>query len=252
MKKHLLTFLALTTFSLLNADSKALPPLQKQMWSFDGFLGKFDRAQLQRGFQVFKEVCATCHSLKYIRFRDLSKIGFSEMEIKALAASYEIHDGPNDEGEMFDRKGLPSDAFPWIYKNANQARSVNHGAFPPDLSLIVSSKKDGADYLFALLTSFDCPPEGTVLHEGQYWNKVFPGHLISMAPPLLNDNQVAYSDGTKATIDQMARDVTAFLAFTAEPDMEKRKQTGIDALIFLSLLTILSYIVKRRIWNDIR
>ncbi|CAO5680586.1 MAG: Cytochrome c1 [Holosporales bacterium] len=248
MKNIIKSLLIISTLSVLSAENEM--PIQKEVWSFDGIFGTFDRAQLQRGFQVFREVCATCHSLKYIHFRDLNGI-FSDIEIKALAASYDIHDGPNDEGEMFDRKGLPSDAFPWVFKNANQARSANHGALPPDLSLMAKARKGGANYIYALLTSFTNPPKGTCVNDGQYWNTAFHGNLISMAPPLTTENQVIYQDGTKATVDQMAKDVSAFLAFTAEPEMEKRKQKGINAFIFLGLLTVISYIVKRRIWKDV-
>jgi ubiquinol-cytochrome c reductase cytochrome c1 subunit len=242
----IISFFACSSVAIAHEETH----IPKQTWSFDGAFGKFDKAQLQRGFQVFKEVCSTCHSLKRIRFRDLSAIGFSELEIKALAASFEIHDGPNQEGEMFDRKGLPSDPYPWTFKNDNQAKAANNGALPLDLSLIVKARKGGADYIHAFLIGFDCPPKYIKVSQGQYWNKAFPGNLISMAPPL-TENQVTYADGTKATIDQMAKDVSAFLAFAAEPEMEKRKQKGYNTLMYLAFLTILSYIVKRRIWKDV-
>jgi ubiquinol-cytochrome c reductase cytochrome c1 subunit len=139
---------------------------------------------------------------------------------------------------------------PWVYKNANQAKAANNGAFPPDLSLMVKARKGGADYVYAFLTGFDCTPEGVALNPGQYWNKAFPGHLISMAPPL-TDGQVTYADGTKSTVQQMARDVAAFLAFTAEPEMESRKEKGIETLLYLTFMTILFYAVKRRVWKNI-
>lgn len=245
---------SILTHALLIGESNHITlghvSIEKQNWSFNGLLGKFNKAELQRGFQVFKEVCSTCHSLKRIRFNDLQKIGFSALEVKALAATYDIHDGPNQEGDMFDRKGLPSDAYPWVFKNANQAKAANNGALPPDLSLITKARKYGADYIYALLTGFDNAPEGFHLNPGQYYNKAFAGHLISMAPPL-TDGQVTYADGTKATVAQMARDVSAFLTFTAEPKMEKRKEKGVDTMIYLTFMTILFYIVKRRIWRNI-
>lgn len=247
--------LSLLSVSLLYAESSTSHETQnfaKQSWNFQKWNGTFDRSALQRGFQVYKEVCSTCHGLKRIRFRELADIGFNEEEIKALAASYQIHDGPNDEGEMFDRSGMPSDAFPWVYKNANQAKAANNGSLPPDLSLMIKARKGGADYVYALLTGYENPPQGVTMESTQHWNKFFPGHLISMSPPLITEGQVTYADGTKATIDQMARDVVTFLSWAAEPEMEERKRSGLNALLYLFLLTGLLYIVKRRTWQDIK
>ena len=231
------------------AEGVIEPP--KKEWTFEKWNGAFDKAKLQRGFQIYKEVCATCHGLKRIRFRELKAIGFTDLEIKALAASYDIHDGPNDEGEMFDRPGLPSDAMPWIYKNAKQAKAANNGAFPPDLSLIVKARKYGADYIYALLTGYCEPPKEIAVSNGQYYNKYFSGKLIAMAPPL-TDGQVTYADGRKATVSQMAEDVTNFLAWAAEPEMEERKQDGFVTLMFLLFMTVLFYFTMRRIWQDVK
>jgi len=236
-----------TSFAFCAPDAPN-PPHKE--WSFQKWNGTFDRASLQRGFQVYKEVCAACHGLKSLRFRGLEKIGFSAQEIKALAARYQIHDGPNEEGEMFDRPGLPSDAIPWVYKNAKQAKAANNGAYPIDLSLIVKAKKGGANYLYALLTGY-CEPESPLV-DGQYWNIYYPGHKIAMPPPLISDGQVTYADGTPSTIHQMAEDVTTFLAFVAEPELEERRQSGFHTLLFLSFMAILFYGVKRRVWKDIQ
>ncbi|CAO5681111.1 MAG: Cytochrome c1 [Holosporales bacterium] len=238
-------------FLIAVAFCEQQPAIEHQNWSFNKWNGTFDRAALQRGFQVYKEVCAACHALKHIRFRELKNIGFSDGEIKALAQGYEILDGPNDDGEMFKRPGEPKDALPWVFKNEKQARSANNGALPVDLSMVVKARKHGADYVYALLTSYKEAPKDVVKSDTQYWNEAFPGHLLSMAPPL-TDGQVTYADGTKATIEQMAKDVTTFLAWAAEPEMETRKQMGINALIFLCAMTIIFYLVKRRIWKDVK
>lgn len=226
------------------------PPVPPQTWSFQGMTGTFDRANLQRGFQVYKEVCATCHGLKQIRFRELAALGFTPEEIKALALTYDITDGPNDEGEMFERKGRPSDPLPDPYKNENAARAANNSALPPDLSLMIKARPGGANYVYALLAGFQDPPPGMTLGTGMYYNRYFPGHQIAMAPPL-TEGQVAFSDGTKATIDQMARDVTTFLAWAAEPEMEARKAMGIRVMIFMGIFTLLMYWVMRRAWQRV-
>ncbi len=224
--------------------------IPRQEWSFGGLFGTFDRASAQRGYQVFKEVCANCHSAHLIAFRNLAGIGLSEAEIRALAAQVEVTDGPNDEGEMFTRPGRASDRFPRPFPNENAARAANNGAFPPDLSLIVKARPAGADYLYALLTGYGEPPEGVTVMEGMNYNSAFPGHQIAMAQPL-HDEQVTYSDGTKATVSQMSHDVTTFLAWTSEPELEVRKAMGVKIILFLILLTGLTYGVKRKIWADV-
>ena len=212
--------------------------------------GKVDKQSAQRGLQVYKEVCAACHGLKRVAFRTLTGIGFSEAEVKSLAAGYDIQDGPNDDGEMFTRPGRPSDKFPSPYANDNAARAMQNGALPPDLSLIVKARPVGANYLFSLLTGYSDAPEGHELPEGGHYNKYFPGGVIKMPPPLAAD-QVTYQDGTAATMEQEARDVTAFLQWAAEPEMEDRKRLGIKVLIFLGVMTAFFYVAKKRIWNNI-
>lgn len=219
-------------------------------WSFDGMFGTFDRGAAQRGFQVYQEVCAACHSLKLVAYRNLSGIGLSEDQIKAIAAEVEVTDGPNDEGEMFQRPARPSDRFVKPFANDNAARAANNGALPPDLSLMVKARKGGADYLHALLTGYkEEPPAGIKLSEGMNYNLYFPGNQIAMAPPVADD-AVEYADGTKATADQIATDVATFLAWAAEPELEERKRLGIKVLLFLIVLTGMLYAVKRQVWKD--
>jgi len=226
------------------------PPAPTRQWSFSGLFGTFDRAAAQRGFQVFKEVCASCHGAYHLYYRDLAALGFNEEEVKAIAAGVTVMDGPNDQGEMFERPGRPSDKFVRPFANEQAARAINNGAYPPDLSLIVKARHGGADYLAGLLTGYADPPQGMTMGEGMYYNKYFPGHQIAMVPPL-NADMVTYADGTPATPDQMASDVTTFLAWAAEPEMEERKRTGIKVILFLLVLTGLLYAVKRKVWARI-
>lgn len=221
-----------------------------QSWSFNGPFGTFDRAELQRGYQVYKEVCAACHAMKYVAFRNLRNIGFSEAEVKALAATFQITDGPNDSGEMFQRPGLPSDKFPSPFPNEKAARAANGGAYPPDLSLMAKARAGGPDYLYALLTGYKDAPADFKVGEGLNYNEAFPGHQIAMPKPL-NDDQVTYADGTKASVEQMARDVSAFLMWAAEPKLEERKRMGFKVMVFLIVLTGLFFAAKKRIWRDV-
>ena len=242
-----ITLIALPAVAL--ASSGAKHPAQLE-WSFDGVLGKFDKPSVQRGLQVYKEVCAACHGLKRVPFRKLQDIGLSEAEVKAFAAEYQIHDGPNDDGEMFDRPGRASDKFPSSYMNDNAARASNNGGLPPDLSLMVKARPDGANYLHALLTGYEDAPHDVAVPEGAYYNPYFPGGIIKMPPPI-SDEQVTYQDDTKASKDQIARDVVNFLQWAAEPEMEARKRMGIKVLIFLSVMTGFFYVAKKRIWADL-
>ena len=224
--------------------------LMEQKWPFNGIFGRFDESSLQRGFQVYREVCAACHGIRHISYRDLEGIGYTNDEIKVIAADYEIVDGPNDEGEMFDREALPSDKFVGPYENDKIARLANNGAYPPDLSLIVKARANGADYLYSLLNGYKDYPENFEASEGMYYNEFYPGYQIAMPSPLMDDI-VEYSDGTEATQQQIAKDVTSFLAWTAEPELEERKSLGVKTLFFLILLTIMLLGVKRKIWKDV-
>lgn len=254
MIKRLSVLLVMGSVSLFATEHSHAPtaPLKPQKWSFNGPLGSFKRDELQRGFQVYKEVCASCHSLKRVRYRNLNALGFNEAEVKAIAASYKVTDGPNQEGEMFERPALASDRFVSPYPNDNAAKAVNNGALPPDLSLMVKARVGGADYVYGILTGFTKAPEGFVVGENQHYNLYMPGNLIAMAPPLVNEGQVTYADGTKATIEQMAHDVTAFLAWAAEPEMETRKKDGVTVLIYLLFMTTIFYFTMRRIWRDVK
>jgi ubiquinol-cytochrome c reductase cytochrome c1 subunit len=249
MKKILLLFVLIVASSgLVIANSDNLAP-KKMRWNFDGMFGTFDRTSIQRGFQVYKEVCSACHSLNLVSFRNLTEIGFSEMEAKEIAKNYNIPDGPNDSGEMFERPGILSDHFYGPYANEKAARATNNGALPPDLSLIVRAREDGANYVYSLLTGFNqAIPDGMQIPEGMHYNPYFPGMQIAMAAPL-SDGAVTYTDGTQATIDQRSKDVVNFLQWTSDPKMEKRKSTGIKVLLFLLVFTGLFIFSNRNIWS---
>ncbi len=249
--------------------ASAGPKPPSRDWSFNGIFGTYDRAALQRGFQVFQNVCAACHSLDMIAFRNLKALGYNEDQVKAIAENYEVQDGPNEDGDMFSRPATPADRWPAPFPNDKAAAAANGGAVPPDLSLITKARGAGgdsalrvsmfhptgfalgADYLHALLTGYqENPPEGFDLPAGKYYNEYFPGHAISMAPPL-GEGIVEYEDGTEATPEQMSSDVTTFLAWAAEPELEERKQTGIKVILFLIVLTAMLFALKRKIWSNV-
>lgn len=221
--------------------------LKQVVWPFDGIVGHFDRPAIQRGFQVYKEVCSSCHGLELLSYRNLQQVGFSEGEVKAIAAEYNVQDGPDAEGEMFERPARPSDPFVSPFANEQAARASNNGAFPPDLSLIAKARVDGPNYVYSLLTGYSEAPADVTIPEGMHYNKYFPGGQIAMAAPLAAD-QVSYIDGTAATVDQMSRDVVQFLQWAAEPEMEQRKKMGVKVLLFLSVFTLLFIIAKKRVW----
>ena len=220
-------------------------------WSWEGPFGSFDKAQLQRGLQVYTEVCRTCHSLSLLAYRDIAALGYNDDEIKAYAGNYEVQDGPNDEGEMFTRPAIPSDRFVPPFPNDNAARASNNGAFPPDLSLITKARKNGANYVYAIMKGYgDEAPEGVELADGMAYHKYFSGHQIAMPQPLYGED-VEYADGTEPTLDQEARDITAFLAWAAEPELEQRKAMGIKVLLFLGVLFVMAVAVKKAVWRDV-
>ena len=246
-----LIFLATLTFSSQSSHAAGeAVPLPEKQWGFKGVFGTFDRAALQRGFKVYQNTCAACHGLDHKYYRNLSDLGYSENQIKAIASQYTVIDGPNDEGEMFERPGIPADRFVNPYKNEAQARYANNGAYPPDLSLITKARVGGANYVYWLLKGYEDPPKGKTLLSGQHWNKYMPGHVIAMAAPL-SDGMIAYEDGTQETLSQYAQDVTEFLAWAAEPEMETRKRMGIRVILFLIVFAFIMYLVKRKIWSDI-
>lgn len=231
------------------ASGEAEQP-EAQDWKFSGLTGRFDVASIQRGLQVYIEVCSACHSLNHIAYRNLLALGFNVDEVKAIAEQYEVTDGPDDNGDMFDRPARPSDGFVSPFPNEQAARASNNGAFPPDLSLTSKAHPGGPDYIYAILTGFeDEPPEADhiELGEGMNYNPYFSGKQIAMAQPLFEDS-VEYSDGTKATVENMAWDVTNFLQWTAEPEMEDRKRIGWKVVLFLLVLSALLYAAKRQTW----
>ncbi|MGE7368076.1 cytochrome c1 [Neorhizobium sp. NPDC001467] len=235
-------------------------------WSFAGPFGHYDKGQLQRGLKIYSEVCSACHSMKLVSFRTLEELGYSEAQVKAFAATREVQDGPNDEGEMFTRKAVPSDYFPSPFPNEQAAAAANNGAAPPDLSLIAKARgitrgfpqfifdmftqyqEGGPDYIHSLLTGYETPPQGTEVPEGTHYNPYFANAAaLAMAPPLSAD-QVTYDDGTPQTLDQYSQDVSAFLMWAAEPHLEERKRTGFMVMVFLAIFTILIYLTKKAVY----
>lgn len=255
MKKQLLTLLAISSVALTGVsgatyaggDSIHYP---EQQWSFDGAFGTFDKAALQRGFKVYKDVCSSCHSLDRVYFRNFEALGYSPEQVKTIASEYVVMDGPNEEGEMFERTAKASDAFPSPYTNVQQARYVNGGALPPDLSLITKARVGGADYIYALMTGYNEAPADEELLDGQHWNDYFAGHRIAMAAPLLGGS-VSYDDGSPETVEQYAKDVAHFLTWAAEPETEARKRMGVKVVLFLLIFSVVMYGVKRRVWSDL-
>ena len=251
LRLFLLSFLLLIPFKTLQS-AEMVDPI-KVDWSFKGLTGTFDRASLQRGFQVYKEVCASCHSMQYLSYRNLGEPGgpeFSEQEVKAIAASFEIEDGPDSQGEMFTRPGRPSDKFKSPYPNVQAAAAANGGAYPPDMSVLVKARKGGADYIYSLLLGYEDPPADIKLDDGVYYNKYMYGNKIKMSAPL-SDDIVEYSDGTKATTEQMSKDVVTFLMWAAEPHLEQRHKFGFRVIIYLVIISVLVYFSMKKIWSRI-
>ena len=251
LKITYLIILLLTGTYQVNAEEKA--QLLKVDWSFKGLFGKFDRASLQRGYQVYTEVCASCHSMKYVSYRNLAEKGgpeFSIEQVKAIAASFEVTDGPNSDGEMFERPAKLSDKFVMPYENVKAAQASNGGAYPPDMSVLVKARSGGANYIYSLLLGYEDPPNGVILDDGVYYNKYMYGNNIRMSKPLSND-LIDYVDGTAATEEQMAKDVTTFLMWAAEPHLEARHKMGFKAILYLIILTILVYFSMKKVWSRI-
>jgi ubiquinol-cytochrome c reductase cytochrome c1 subunit len=250
--KALAKFLAFAVVAALAASpayAEGVEP-EKQDWSFNGILGSFDKPALLRGYQVYTEVCSFCHGVEFIAFRNLTEIGLTDDQAKAAAEAAQIEDGPDADGLMFMRAGRLSDRLPSPFPNSNAARAANGGALPPDLSLMTKARPFGPDYVFALLTGYKEPPEDVELAPGMNYNPFFSGQQIAMFEPLF-EGAVAYEDGTEATIEQMAEDITQFLMWTAEPKLEDRKRMGLGVMIFLVLLTGMFIAVKRQVWADV-
>ena len=244
------TFAAALALAVLGlAPARAAEPVElpRIAWSFSGPFDRFDREALRRGFEVFTQGCQFCHGLTYVAYHNLAALGYSEQEIIDIAAKLEVIDGPNDRGEMFRRAARISDRMPLPFVNAQAARAANNGAYPPDLSLIVKARAGGADYIYGVLTGYTEAPGDMTVQPGLYYNKFFPGHQIAMPPPLRKDG-VTYSDGTEATVEQMAYDVVTFLSWAAEPMLEERKRVGIQVILFLIGFAALVFAIKQRVW----
>ena len=234
-------------------------PEKEVKFSFDGPFGHYDREQLQRGFQVYKEVCSACHSMKLVAFRDLEEIGFSKPEVKAIAKQWavEVPSINPDTGEAATRKAIPSDYFPSPYANETAARAANNNALPPDMSLLAKAREGGAHYIYSIVTGYQAQPADLLKRfpdaktpTGLHYNPYFANLNIAMPPPLVADGQVTYSDGKTATVDQMATDVSAFLMWAAEPKLENRHRWGIVVILYLLIATALAYGAYRNIWRD--
>jgi cytochrome c1 len=222
----------------------------KQTWSFTGPFGSFDRAQLQRGYHVYKDICSNCHSMRLLSYRNLGEPGgpeFSRGAVETLAGQVQVTDGPNDKGELFQRPGRPSDRFRSPFANEAAARAANGGALPPDLSVMAKARPGGPDYIYSLLTGYRQTPAGFDLSQGMHYNLAFPGHQVAMPPPLA-DGLVQYTDGTKPTLDNYARDVSAFLMWAAEPKLEERHELGARVVIFLVAFCVIMFLAKRTVW----
>ena len=246
----LIFLLSIGTYQVSAAEKTDLIKID---WSFNGLFGKFDRGSLQRGYQVYSEVCAACHSMKYLSYRNLSEKGgpeFSIEQAKAIAASFEITDGPNADGEMFTRPGKLSDKFLMPYENDKAAQAANGGAYPPDMSVLVKARAGGADYIYSLLLGYEDPPNGMTLDDGVYYNKYMYGNQIKMSAPL-SEGLIEYGDGTEASVEQMSKDVTTFLMWAAEPHLETRHRMGFKAIVYLIILTILVYFSMKKIWSRV-
>ena len=259
------SLLGISTATTFAAGEAPIPPRQK--WSFSGPFGKYDQGQLQRGFKVYREVCSVCHGLNLLSFRNLTEIGFSEGQVKTIAAEYKVQDGPNDQREMFERDGRPADRFPPPWPNENAAR-VRYNGVPPDFSVLAKARsyergglwflldvftqfqEQGVDYIHAMLVGYeDKPPQGFQLPPGTFYNKYFPGNAVAMPPPL-TDKRVDYTDGAPTTVDQYSKDVTAFMMWAAEPKLEQRKRIGFQVMVFLLVFAGLLYFTKKKVWKD--
>jgi ubiquinol-cytochrome c reductase cytochrome b/c1 subunit len=277
MRFGLIALAALTliapSLSLANEGVKHEERPRRFNWSFAGFLGRYDQAQLRRGFKIYREVCSSCHSVKLLAFRNLGEPGgpgFSQQEVVEIAASYKIKDGPNVGGDMFERPGRPSDRFPPPFANEQAARAALGGGYPPDMSVLAKARgysrgfptflldglpglvyqEAGADYIASLLLGYQDAPKGTTLSDGQYYNIYMPGRRLGMIPPL-SDGAVTYDDKTPQTVEQYAQDISAFLMWSAEPHLDQRKSIGRGVVGFLIVFAGLLYFVKRRIWASV-
>ena len=248
---RIILIIFISTVSFLVYAEETNTDYAKTNWSFKGIFGTFDRASLQRGYQVYQEVCSGCHSVQHLSYRNLSEKGgpeFSIEEAKAIASQFEVEDGPNSDGEMFNRPGRLSDKFVKPYPNVQASTAANGGAYPPDMSVLAKARAGGADYIYSLLLGYEEAPSGFELDDGVYYNKYMPGNKIKMSAPL-SDGLVEYSDGTQSTTTQMAKDITTFLVWAAEPHLESQHRMGFKAIIYLIILFTLVYMSKQKVWS---
>ena len=251
--KIIFCFIVITNFGSQKILAEESHDFLEVDWTFQSFFGKFDRASLQRGYHVYSEVCASCHSMKYLSYRNLTEKGgpeFTEEQAKAIAANFEVTYGPNNDGEMFTRPAKLSDKFVMPYANDQEAKASNGGAYPPDMSVLVKARKNGVDYVYSLLLGYEDPPSEITLDDGVYYNKYMYGKKIKMPNPL-SDGLIEYADGTEATEEQMAKDVVTFLMWAAEPHLESRHKIGFKSIIYLIILTIFVYFSMKKIWSRI-
>ena len=249
MKKFFfIIFSFLFLIPILHCEEKII--LKKQNWTFEGIFGRYDDLSLQRGLQIYQEVCSACHGMKRVRFRELEDLGFTEDQIKKYSETFDIIDGPNELGEMFMRPGEPSDTFVSPYKNKEEAKASFNGVYPPDLSLLTKAMKNGPNYIYSLLTGYEDPPNDFELTEGLYYNPYHDGKVIAMPPPLYDD-AIEYIDGTNASLHQLSYDIVNFLSWAAEPELEKRKSMGVKVVLFLIVLTALLYVTMKETWSRI-
>jgi len=241
-------FFIIYTQNLFAADNNT--SYEKIHFSFNGILGKIDKSSARRGLQVYSEICSGCHSLKHVAYRNLLELGFSNDQVKEFSSQFEVLGEPDSEGEVSMRKALPFDKFVDPYDNINQAKAMNGGAIPPDLSLIIKARADGANYFYHLLKGYSDPPDNLELDNG-YYNKVFPGNIIAMPQPLYGDD-VEYIDGTEATLDQEIKDLVMFLTWTGQPELDARKQMGFKTVLFLIFMTILLFLSYKKIWKRVK
>ncbi len=260
---------AMTLGSWTAHAASSAPAAPEMSWPSAGYLGAFDKSSLQRGLQVYTEVCASCHGLRLLSYRDLRDLGLSDTEVKAYAAQYEVLSEPNEDGERVMKAAQPYDKFVSPFANEQEARAMNGGALPPDLSLIVKARNfgkgnffanfydmlrgrgyaSGADYIYALLTGYEDPPADVEMAEGMHYNKWFAGNAIAMAQPIYEAEP--FADGTPASIEQQAKDVASFLMWASEPRLEERRALGIPVLLFMALFILVLYLLKRRVWRDV-
>jgi ubiquinol-cytochrome c reductase cytochrome c1 subunit len=247
--RHLLAGLVLSGSLIAPALAQEVE-LPNERWSFQSVFGGFDLAAAQRGFQIYSQVCSNCHSMHLMHYRDLSGIGLTEEQIKAVAAGVTVPQGLDDQGNPKEGPATPANQFKSPFPNEQAARAANNGALPPDLSLIVNAREGGPNYIYGVLTGYTDPPAGFKLQDGMNYNKGFPGHQIAMPAPL-SDGRVDYADGTPNTLPQEAHDVVTFLAWVSNPEMVTRKQVGVRVILFLMAMTGLTYAVKRKVWSDV-